>query len=69
MNILDDYRHIIISLIYKDIKIKKVPPLDFTKQDRGILTKEFQIGFTFNEFDLNFDFNKTSNYTKPEFQY
>lgn len=69
MHILDDYGNAIITMVYKEIRIQEVPPLDFTKQDRGILSKDFQMTFAFNDFGLKFDLGKTANHTKPEYQY
>lgn len=69
MHILDDYGNVIITLVYHEIRLLEVPPLDFRKQDRGILTKEFQIQFGFNEFKLEFNLNNTVNHTKQEYQY
>lgn len=69
MHILDDYGNAIINLIYKEIRIQEVPPLDFTKQDRGIISRDFQITFAFNNFDIAFNLDKTTNHTKPEYQY
>jgi hypothetical protein len=69
MHILDDYGNAIISLVYSKIRIGEVPPIDFTKQDRGILSRDFRVPIKFNEFNLKFNLGKTSNYTKPEFQY
>jgi len=69
MNIQDDYGNNIINLIYREIRIQEVPSLDFTKQDRGIITRDFQITFAFNDFDIEFELNRTINHTKPEYQY
>jgi len=69
MNIIDDYGNNIINLVYTHVRLQEVPALDFTKQDRGVLTKDFQITFAFNDFDIKFDLNRTANHTKPEYQY
>ncbi len=67
-HILDDNGNAIIELQYNQIRITDLPDLDLKKSDNGIVSREFDITFAWNNFDIK-SIMKRINYTKPEFKH
>lgn len=64
LQIMDDEDNIIIELIYKDIQFRKISDLDFDKQNNGITSRQFTIDLAFNDFEINFLFDKVQSHRK-----
>lgn len=72
LHIYDDEDNIIMQLIYKGVGFRSISDIDFRKTDRGIISKEFDLVLSFNDFfiDFNFEnFQSTRNADDHEYEY
>lgn len=67
--IMDEMKNIICKCEYTEIQFEDMPPLEFLKANVGLDTKSFDVRLRFNNFKIEFYFDRVSNNTKKEYKY
>jgi hypothetical protein len=62
LQVLDSEDNIIIEVIYDGIFIKSLDDIEFSKQDNGIVSKDFTVTFIFSNFNINFNTSKFQDF-------
>lgn len=68
-HIYDERDNVIVEMVYSQITFRKIDRLEFNRQQQGIMPRSFNVILAFNDFDINFNMDKTSNYTNKSMQY
>jgi hypothetical protein len=66
LQILDEEDCIVMELIFKQIQIRSISSLNFSKKDNGLGAKDFNTVLNFNDFEINFLFDKTQSSRNSE---
>lgn len=66
LHIFDDDDNQLIDMIYKQVTIRDISKVEFRKQDRGIVSKEFDMTLAFNDHDMIFRMDKLQNNRSDE---